>query len=283
MSDLGDFADHDRDEAGSGATDAGDDEDDFQRADLDDVGDDAGLGALAVSEGLRIHEDGQETALKAYVTAGNRSAVRLGTYLVAPYPRGEKLFCKITGLEYVQAFQSDDATEIHARRAMRSDGVDEQDYKFLAELDPVAVLYSDQGDLKRRMPDRVPKPETIVRAADDATEIKTGLKIPEDGVFLGHLSVGGEKVRTAAEPPTIDYRVKDDYESGDPSSSGTRSLPAAPAPGRPTPRRTSCGSTSTGTAATPSTRAVRSAGWRSSSSTRRTSTPRCTTTTPGPT
>ncbi|AHG04663.1 ATPase AAA [Halobacterium sp. DL1] len=216
MSDLGDFADHDRDEAGSGATDAGDDEDDFQRADLDDVGDDAGLGALAVSEGLRIHEDGQETALKAYVTAGNRSAVRLGTYLVAPYPRGEKLFCKITGLEYVQAFQSDDATEIHARRAMRSDGVDEQDYKFLAELDPVAVLYSDQGDLKRRMPDRVPKPETIVRAADDATEIKTGLKIPEDGVFLGHLSVGGEKVRTAAEPPTIDYRVKDDYESGDP-------------------------------------------------------------------
>ncbi|WP_232702852.1 ATP-binding protein [Halobacterium wangiae] len=218
MSDLGDFADHDRDDAGSGASDtgAGGADDDFQRADLDDVGDDAGLGALAVSEGLRIHEDGQETALKAYVTAGNRSAVRLGTYLVAPYPRGEKLFCRITGLEYVQAFQSDDATEIHARRAMRSDGVDEQDYKFLAELEPVAVLYDDDGDLKRRMPDRVPKPETVVRAADDATEIKTGLKIPEEGVFLGHLSVGGEKVRTAAEPPTIDYRVKDDYDSGDP-------------------------------------------------------------------
>jgi DNA helicase HerA-like ATPase len=214
MSDLGDFADHDRDDAGSGTTDTGDD--DFQRPDLDDVGDDAGLGALAVSEGLCIHEDGQKTALKAYVTASNRSAVRLGTYLVAPYPRGETLFCRITGLEYVQAFQSDDATEIHARRAMRSDDVDEQDYKFLAELDPVAVLYDDGDGLKRRMPDRVPKPETVVRAADDATEIKTGLKIPEDGVFLGHLSVGGEKVRTAAEPPTIDYRVKDDYESGDP-------------------------------------------------------------------
>jgi DNA helicase HerA-like ATPase len=222
MSDLGDFADHDRDdpdESGEAVdeTDPADGDDaPFEEPALDDVGDDDGLGALAVSEGLRIHEDGQETALKAYVTAGNRSAVRLGTYLVAPYPGGEKLFCKITGLEYVQAFQGDDATEIHARRAMRTDGIDEQDYKFLAELDPVAVLYSDGGDLKRRMADRVPKPETIVRAADDATEIKTGLKIPEDGVFLGHLSVGGEKVRTAAEPPTIDYRVKDDYESGDP-------------------------------------------------------------------
>ncbi len=211
MSDLGDFAEHDRGDDADAA-----ESDDFERPDLDDTGSDDGLGALAVSEGLRIHEDGQETALKAYVTASNRSSVRLGSYLVAPYPGGEKLFCKITGLEYVQAFQSDDATEIHARRAMRSESVDEQDYKFLAELDPVAVLYRDGDDLKRRMADRVPTPETVVRAADDATEIKTGLKIPEDGVFLGHLSVGGEKVRTAAEPPTIDYRVKDDYEAGDP-------------------------------------------------------------------
>jgi DNA helicase HerA-like ATPase len=242
MSELGDFADHGADDgADSGdaedGTNSGERRDDdggsetFDQPELDDVGADDGLGALAVSEGLRIHQDGQETALKAYVTARNRSAVRLGTYLVAPYPGDELLFCCITGLEYVQAFQSDDATEIHARRAMRSDSVDERDYKFLAELDPVAVLYSDgegrspsgnrtqsddDGELKRRMPDRVPKPETVVRAADDADEIKTGLKIPEDGVFLGHLSVGGEKVRTAAEPPTIDYRVKDDFAAGDP-------------------------------------------------------------------
>ena len=240
MSELGDFADHGSDDGsgadggdnsgtGAGARDGGSgredtserggdssDNESFDRPELDDVGADDGLGALAVSEGLRIHEDGEETALKAYVTASNRSAVRLGSYLVAPYPGDELLFCCITGLEYVQAFRSDDATEIHARRAMRSNSVDERDYKFLAELDPVAVLYSDSGELKRRMPDRVPKPETVVRAADDATEIKTGLKIPENGVFLGHLSVGGEKVRTAAEPPTIDYRVKDDFTAGDP-------------------------------------------------------------------
>jgi hypothetical protein len=35
-------------------------------------------------------------------------------------------------------------------------------------------------------------------------------------VFLGHLSVGGQKVRTSATPPTIDYRLKDDYGDGDP-------------------------------------------------------------------
>jgi len=224
MSDLGDFSDFQPDEtddgddaavdAEEGATD--DDGDEFESVELDPVGDDRGIGTVAVSEGLVIAEDDRETSLRAYVTGPNRSAVRIGSYLLAPYPDGETLFCRIAGLEYAQLYRSDDATEIHARRAMRSDGVDEQDYKFIATLEPIAVLYRDDGELRRRMPDRVPKPETVVREASDTEEIKTGLKIPDEGVFIGHLSVGGEKVHTGADPPTIDYRVKDDYSEGDP-------------------------------------------------------------------
>ncbi|PSP78397.1 AAA family ATPase [Halobacteriales archaeon QS_1_68_20] len=202
MTDLGDFQTHDPDE--------------FEPLDAEPRGDDHGIGTLAVSEGLRIGEDDDETDLKAYVTAANRSSIRIGTYLLVPYPDDELLFARVSTLEYVQEFYADDATEIHARRAMRRDGIDEQDYKFLASLEPLAVLYREGGDLRRRMTDRVPKPETVVREATDDAEIKTGLKIPEDGVFLGHLSVGGEKVRTAAEPPTIGYRLQDDYEDGDP-------------------------------------------------------------------
>ncbi|ELY91196.1 ATP-binding protein [Natrinema altunense] len=247
MSDLGDFGDFDADAgtddgsaadaAGSspsssgseGTTDEG--TDDFDATTVEPSGEDAGIGTICVSQGLRVAEDGDETTLRAYVTRGNRSSVRIGSYLLAPYPDGETLFCRITGLEYAQQYHADDATEIHARRAMRTDEIDEADYKFVAELEPVAVLYEDSaerssasgrtqsdddGELKRRMTDRVPKPQTVIRQADDTEEIKTGLKIPDDGVFLGHLSVGGEKVRTAASPPTIDYRLKDDYDAGDP-------------------------------------------------------------------
>ncbi|WP_411967096.1 ATP-binding protein [Haloferax sp. YSSS75] len=190
----------------------------FDEYDADPVGTERGVGAIAVSQGLRVSEDRERTTLRAFVTAGNREHVRLGTYLIVPYPDGEDLFCRIVALEYAQEFQADDATEIHARRAMRrpSDEFEERDYKFMAELEPIAVLFSDGGELKRRMVDRVPKPGATVGEANDATQIKTGLKIPEDGVFLGHLSVGGEKVRTAAQPPTIDYRLKDDYTDGDP-------------------------------------------------------------------
>ena len=228
MSDLGDFANYDPDD-GEGERSAPDDgdpessieddettDDDFDPVSVSPVGTDRGIGTLSASEGLVISERDDDTCLRAYVTVKNRSSVRIGSYLVAAYPDGERLFCRIVALEYAQEFRSDDATEIHARRAMRRETVDENDYKFMATLEPLAVLYSEGGELKRRMTDRVPKPETVVRQAEDDAEIKTGLKIPEDGVFLGHLAVGGEKVRTAASPPTIDYRLKDDYEAGDP-------------------------------------------------------------------
>jgi DNA helicase HerA-like ATPase len=217
--------------AGGVASDAGSVDDGFERVDVSPAGSDDGVGTVAVSAGLQIAEREEDTQLRAYVTTGNRPQVRIGKYLLVPYPDGEKLFCRITGLEYEQAFVSDDANEIHARRAMRRDGIDEADYKFMATLDPMSIIFADDAasktprgageaggdsELKRRMVDRVPKPETVVRAASDTEEIKTGLKMPEDGVFLGHLSVGGEKVRTAAEPPTIDYRLTDDYAAGDP-------------------------------------------------------------------
>ena len=238
MVDLGDFNDFDPDAdaedesaaTGSGesahdggdgtVTDAGNgeetDADEFQSFAVDPVGRDRGIGTLAVSQGLAIGEVPDDTRLRAFVTAANRSDVRLGTYLLAPYPDGEMLFCRISALEYAQEFHADDATEIHARRAMRREGIEERDYKFIATLEPIAVLYHDEEELKRRMADRVPKPETVVRRATDTREIKTGLKIPEEGVFVGHLAVGGERVTTAAQPPTIDYRLQDAYADGDP-------------------------------------------------------------------
>jgi hypothetical protein len=192
--------------------------DDFDSFDVTPAGADRGVGVVSVSRGLRVAEEGDETAVEAFVTVGNRESVRLGKYLLVPYPDQELLFSRITALEYAQEFHEDDATEIAARRAMRRDDFEERDYKFVAELDPVAVLSYDRGEetWKRRMTDRVPKPGAVVQEATDAAQIKAGLKIPREGVFLGHLSVGGEKVRTAASPPTIDYRLKNDYADGDP-------------------------------------------------------------------
>lgn len=225
MSDLRDFDDADsdkntsRNESGMDSMDAsesiegGDDEDvvgDDEFTELEiEPGLVEGLGVISAAEGISV---GREDKLTAYITADNRKGVRIGRYFTVPYPDDEDLFVRVAELRYTQQFVADDANEIHARRAMKSSDVDEADYKFLAELEPVAVVSGDQ----RRMPDRIPKPNARVEHVREKDTIKTGLDLPEEGVFIGHLAVGGEKVETKASPPTIDYCLRNDYSDADP-------------------------------------------------------------------
>ncbi|MFW6448270.1 MAG: ATP-binding protein [Halobacteriota archaeon] len=175
------------------------------------------IGTLTVREGLRLGEDPDGDRIEAYVTPEHRESVRLRSYAVVPLPddregREAHLFCRIEGLRYGLEFAADDATAIHARRAMDREGIDERDYKFIASLRPLASLVGDVTDpasLHRRLPDTLPKPDTTVRQAHYDAEIKAGLKLPHEGLFVGHLAVGGELVRTPTVPPTVDYRLRD--------------------------------------------------------------------------
>ncbi|MEF8779674.1 MAG: AAA family ATPase, partial [Haloferacaceae archaeon] len=88
------------DAAGSDRIDGGDGGDgpagssSFRRYAMEPVGDDAGLGTISVSLGLRVAEEGEDTELRAFITTGNRESVRIGTYLLVPYPDRERLFCR---------------------------------------------------------------------------------------------------------------------------------------------------------------------------------------------
>jgi len=135
------------------------------------------------------------------------------------YENGEKLFARVGKLQYRQEFAVDDATEIHSRRMLsaRASPINEADYKFLACLDPLCILYrKTDSTLTRRMADRIPRPNTPILPVTDRLEVQIGLNIPEEGIFLGHLSVGGELVKTHSEPETVAYYLRNDYSMGDP-------------------------------------------------------------------
>ena len=157
--------------------------------------------------------------ITGYITSSRRNDIRLGTYVLVSYENGEKLFAKVEKLQYRQEFAVDDATEIHSRRILsaRASPINEADYKFLACLDPLCILYrKTDGTLTRRMADRIPRPNTPILPVTDRLEVQTGLNIPEEGIFLGHLSVGGELVKTHSEPETVAYYLRNDYSMGDP-------------------------------------------------------------------
>ncbi|MFY9201778.1 MAG: ATP-binding protein, partial [Methanosarcina flavescens] len=185
------------------------------------------LKALQTSEAFGIITTGIEpleltasgAVITGYITSARRHDIRLGTYVVVPYENGEKLFAKVGKLQYRQEFVVDDATEIHSRRMLSARGnpVNEADYKFLAYLDPLCILYlKNGGTLTRRMADRIPHPNTPILPVTDRLEVQTGLNIPEEGIFLGHLSVGGELLKTHSEPETVAYYLRNDYSMGDP-------------------------------------------------------------------
>ncbi|MDR0767808.1 MAG: ATPase, partial [Methanosarcinales archaeon] len=166
---------------------------------------------------------GTGSKIIGYIAASEREKVRLGTYVIVPY-ENENLFGKFTKLQYRQEFTVDDATEIHSNRMLSNKRgtsnrkVNEEDYKLLASIEPICILYekNKKDGLQRRMADRIPKPNTPIMPVFDKEMVQTGLNIPKEGIFLGHLSVGGELVRTHSAPPTVAYYMRNDYSSGDP-------------------------------------------------------------------
>lgn len=172
-------------------------------------------------EPLEITPSG--ATITGYITSLRRRDIRLGTYVVVPYGEGEKLFARIEKLQYRQEFAVDDATELHSQRMLKSssNSTNEADYKFLAFIDPLCILYKKdsvghEGPLSRRMADRIPRPNTPLLPVRDRQEVQVGLNIPEEGIFLGRLSVGGELVKTHSEPETVAYYLRNDYAMGDP-------------------------------------------------------------------
>lgn len=201
------------------------------QSDFEDYDPDAGVGAPALNKDfesafgiittgidpLEITESGAR--ITGYISTSRRRDIRLGTYVIVPYG-DEDLFARIWKLQYLQEYAVDDATEIHSRRMLQFNHTDEVDYKFLAYLDPICILYeqrtSNGSVLARRMGDRIPRPNTPILPVTEKTKIQTGLNIPGEGIFLGHLSVGGELVKTHAVPPTVPYYLRNDHSMGDP-------------------------------------------------------------------
>lgn len=171
---------------------------------------------------LEITELGAQ--ITGYISVDKRDSVRLGGYVTVPYDAHgaavkEDLFARIGKIRYCQEFVSDDATEIHSRRMLEGRGLErisENDYKLLARLEPICILYKKGNMRMRRMTDRIPRPNAPILPVTDKDMVRTGLNLPQSGIFLGHLSVGGEVVRTRAVPPTVAYYLRNDYEQGDP-------------------------------------------------------------------
>lgn len=149
------------------------------------------IGHVVTSEELKVSR--RDNEVYGFVTTDKRNKVRLGDYLEIDYPdKNEILFATIEGLKYEPYTEMDDKNDMH-HQITKAHELEESDYPLIAEIDPISILQKDGENYTRKSVDRVPKPNTGIKISEDEKKLRTGLNIPQDGVFVGYVAVGGKK------------------------------------------------------------------------------------------
>jgi DNA helicase HerA-like ATPase len=184
------------------------------------------LGHVVASE--EIHVTRSDYKVNAFVKTNCRDNVRVGDYVQIPYPvadpteQADELFAVVDGLRYEPYTELDDKSDTHNRIAS-AHTLDETEFVLIAELEPIAIISSTDTGLERSVVNKIPKPNTPVALSLDEEYLRTGLNIPQDGVFAGYLSVGGDRMTVDGDPlpyfidnPGVDP-VTEEVESGEPA------------------------------------------------------------------
>ncbi len=168
------------------------------------------IGRVAIPDRLFISQGEQQIEL--YLPEVRRDEIALGEYVVIPLGyRPEKLFGRIKRIAYRKRDAIDDLSEVHALVSAASVGEDE--YVALAQVEPISLISSSGQPTEVRY---IPKPNTLVRRVISEEEVKIGLDLPPDGLFLGYLAVNGERITVAGQIPIAYYLLNDADKTGDP-------------------------------------------------------------------
>ncbi|MGQ9601702.1 MAG: ATP-binding protein [Candidatus Bipolaricaulia bacterium] len=180
----------------------------FKKPERLELGEDE-LGRIAISSELSLSLT--EAKIEMYVPESRRDRVAVGEYVVIPCDyAGGKIFARIKRLSYRKRDALDDMSEVHL--LVGAERVGEEEYIELAELEPLSMIVQGKALEVRH----IPKPNTLVRRVASEDEVKVGLDLPEDGLFLGYVAVNGEPIRLSSGLPIPYYLRNDPERIGDP-------------------------------------------------------------------
>lgn len=175
------------------------------------------LGHVLASRELQIGR--HETALFAYIQNDSRNNIRVGDYVLLPYVGGDgqasdhaEMFGVVQNLHYAHRTEIEDDTEHRSTTADVTD-INEQLYTLVARISPINIVTESEGNLDSKGVNRIPKPFTHMYAANNENYLRQGLNIPEEGPFVGHMAVGGQK-RPRGNP--LPFKMPD-KNSGEPA------------------------------------------------------------------
>lgn len=170
------------------------------------------IGRICISEALSIATDDRNTHIEVYLPEEKRNEIALGDYLVIPLGyKDYKIFASVEQLCYRKRDALDDMSEVHV--LVSAERLGEDDYIETAVLNPISMIGPERQAEEVRY---IPKPNTIVRKVTSEDEVKIGLDIPDEGLFLGFVAVNGEEIQTRQKQFVPYYLINDEKKTGDP-------------------------------------------------------------------
>lgn len=148
--------------------------------------------------------DREDSCVRVFVDSNLRDEVRLGTYLRVPYPTTEAhptsmLAGVITRLEYETVADITDKQDGGYRNPPG-----EQSFAYVAQVDPISTVELDASDdddpMKQTTVDAPPKPGADAYLIENEQFLRTALRIPHQGAFVGHMAVSGDRIPSEDDP-----------------------------------------------------------------------------------
>lgn len=187
-----------------------------------------GIGHIAASgEPLKVGR--QENNIKAWISPSEQEDIEVGDYIRIPYYNpnnkdvevNEQLLASVDSLMYENQMKGMSDTTLGSAETYGS-----EQYAYLATLNPISIVSMDDPDAKYPFDasyvSKPPKPTVRLDHIQDAEFLRSGLEIPQDGIYLGDMSVNGNRVPDENNP--LEYYLSNPNATDDTSTEGESAL-----------------------------------------------------------
>ena len=163
---------------------------------------------VAQDTGLKVGRD--ENVMYAVIHPNERGRVETGDYIRVPYYRPDnideegnvevekQLLASVNSLSY--------ETELDDKRFTGVDSFGAEQYTFLAEMSPIAVITLDENwddnenVFEAEFVSKPPRPTVRLDTVEQKEFLRCGLDVPRDGIYVGDIAVNGKRVPSSDNP-----------------------------------------------------------------------------------
>lgn len=150
--------------------------------------------------------DREESVIRAFVDSDSREGVRLGNYLRIPYaPLEDEEYSRAMLVGVIKRLEYATIADINDKQdGGYANPPGEHSFSYVAQIEPISIVEFDETDTENQFTqatvDKPPKPGANTCLVEDRAFLRSALRLPDRGVFLGHMAVSGDRIPTEEEP-----------------------------------------------------------------------------------